>query len=162
MTYFDHGTSTRVRAREQSVTVPHPFTGGEPIKKHRQQLKEGLPHIVVATPGRLKALVAEKSLALHGVKYFVVDECDCVLESLGTPTALLLPTQPYSLWSPQMQCGLSKACTSCQLASSSTIATPIPVDIEAAILTQHLLVGPQTCARTCRLCSKVRLGRSRW
>merc|ERR1712100_436195 len=48
--------------------------GGEPIKKHRDEIKESVPHIVVATPGRL--------LALSKDKHFVLDECDQMLEQL--------------------------------------------------------------------------------
>merc|ERR1712070_944962 len=56
--------------------------GGEPIKKHRDELKESTPHIVVATPGRLLALTNEKTLDLGKVKHFVLDECDQMLEQL--------------------------------------------------------------------------------
>merc|ERR1711988_681155 len=56
--------------------------GGEPIKKHRDELKESVPHIVVATPGRLLALTKEKTLDLSKVKHFVLDECDQMLEQL--------------------------------------------------------------------------------
>ena len=60
-------------------------TGGEPIKKHRDEIKESVPHIVVATPGRLLALATdkEKTLDLSKVKHFVLDECDQMLEQLG-------------------------------------------------------------------------------
>lgn len=55
--------------------------GGEPIQQHITLLK-GLkpPHIVVGTPGRIKALVAQKHLDLSNVKIFVLDECDRMLE----------------------------------------------------------------------------------
>jgi len=58
--------------------------GGEPIKKHRDEIKESVPHIVVATPGRLLALATdkEKTLDLSKVKHFVLDECDQMLEQL--------------------------------------------------------------------------------
>jgi len=56
--------------------------GGEPIKKHRDEIKESVPHIVVATPGRLLALAKEKTLDLSKVKHFVLDECDQMLEQL--------------------------------------------------------------------------------
>merc|ERR1712022_55962 len=56
--------------------------GGEPIKKHRDELKESVPHIVVATPGRLLALAKDKTLDLSKVKHFVLDECDQMLEQL--------------------------------------------------------------------------------
>jgi ATP-dependent RNA helicase UAP56/SUB2 len=61
------------------------FYGGTPISGDRAKLakKEECPHIVVSTPGRMKALVAEKSLKADKVKLFVIDECDKVLDQLG-------------------------------------------------------------------------------
>merc|ERR1712178_147329 len=56
--------------------------GGEPIKKHRDELKESVPHIIVATPGRLLALAKDKTVDLSKVKHFVLDECDQMLEQL--------------------------------------------------------------------------------
>lgn len=60
------------------------FYGGTPIAKDADLLKnkESAPHIVVATPGRLKALVRDKLIDLSHVKNFVIDECDKVLEEL--------------------------------------------------------------------------------
>jgi len=40
------------------------------------------PHIIVATPGRLHALVREKKLRLAGIKMFVLDECDRMLDQI--------------------------------------------------------------------------------
>merc|ERR1711865_687221 len=62
--------------------------GGEPIKKHRDELKESVPHIVVATPGRLLALAKDKTLDLSKVKHFVLDECDQMLEQLDMRKAV--------------------------------------------------------------------------
>ena len=45
--------------------------------------KETHPHIVVATPGRLNALVRDKKLRLSNVKVFVLDECDKMLDQIG-------------------------------------------------------------------------------
>merc|ERR1712070_502122 len=55
--------------------------GGEPITKHLHELKESMPHVIVATPGRLLALTKKKggdkaALDLSKVKHFVLDECD--------------------------------------------------------------------------------------
>ncbi|QLL30495.1 hypothetical protein HG536_0A03120 [Torulaspora globosa] len=60
------------------------FYGGTPIAKDAELLKnkDTAPHIVVATPGRLKALVRDKMIDLSHVKNFVIDECDKVLEEL--------------------------------------------------------------------------------
>lgn len=46
-------------------------------------LKKNCPHIVVGTPGRILALVRNKTLNLRNVKHFVLDECDKMLEQLG-------------------------------------------------------------------------------
>ena len=45
--------------------------------------KETHPQIIVATPGRLNALVREKKLRLNSVKVFVLDECDKMLDQIG-------------------------------------------------------------------------------
>mmetsp|Transcript_23900 Transcript_23900/g.56457 ORF Transcript_23900/g.56457 Transcript_23900/m.56457 type:complete len:424 (-) Transcript_23900:168-1439(-) len=58
------------------------FYGGVPVKSNIELLKTDCPHIVVGTPGRILALAREKHLKLDGVKHFVLDECDRVLESL--------------------------------------------------------------------------------
>ena len=49
--------------------------------------KETHPQIIVATPGRLNALVREKKLRLSGVKVFVPDECDKELPSKDSDLA---------------------------------------------------------------------------
>jgi superfamily II DNA/RNA helicase len=46
-------------------------------------LKTAPPHILVGTPGRVLALMRRKTLKLENVKYFIIDECDKVLQQLG-------------------------------------------------------------------------------
>lgn len=60
------------------------FFGGLPVKQHREMLKDPskCPHVIVGTPGRIKALAEEKSLDLTHLRHFVVDECDKCLESI--------------------------------------------------------------------------------
>jgi len=58
------------------------FFGGIAIKQHRQLLETETPHIVVGTPGRVLQLVKEKVLKLEGLKRFILDECDQMLEQL--------------------------------------------------------------------------------
>lgn len=55
---------------------------GISIKNNKEVLKNEPPHIVVGTPGRILALVRDKSLQLDKIKHFVMDECDKLLESL--------------------------------------------------------------------------------
>lgn len=52
------------------------------IKQNHETLKNDCPHIVVGTPGRVLALIKDKTLSLKKVKHFVLDECDKMLESL--------------------------------------------------------------------------------
>ena len=62
------------------------FYGGTDIKENEKMLsnKETYPNIIVATPGRLNALVRDKKLRLGTVKFFVLDECDKMLDQIGT------------------------------------------------------------------------------
>ena len=61
------------------------FYGGTPMQKDVEILKnkDTHPHIIVATPGRLNALVRDKHLRLGSVKAFVLDECDKMLDQIG-------------------------------------------------------------------------------
>jgi ATP-dependent RNA helicase UAP56/SUB2 len=55
-----------------------------PIVQNRETLKNTPPHILVGTPGRILGLLREKTLKLDKVKHFVMDECDKMLEAVGT------------------------------------------------------------------------------
>mmetsp|Transcript_16421 Transcript_16421/g.40577 ORF Transcript_16421/g.40577 Transcript_16421/m.40577 type:complete len:433 (-) Transcript_16421:703-2001(-) len=55
--------------------------GGTAITDDRKMLKgDDSPHIMIGTPGRVLALLKEKSLSLVNVKQFILDECDKCLE----------------------------------------------------------------------------------
>lgn len=54
-----------------------------PITENRKLLKTDPPNIVVATPGRLLALVREGTLNLDATKHFIIDEADQVLREVG-------------------------------------------------------------------------------
>jgi len=58
------------------------FYGGIPVQQNKDTLKNDTPHIVIGTPGRVLQLAEEKALDLKHVKYFILDECDKMLESL--------------------------------------------------------------------------------
>jgi len=60
------------------------FYGGTPMQKDIEMLasKDNHPHIIVATPGRLNALVREKKLRLGNIQRFVLDECDKMLDQI--------------------------------------------------------------------------------
>ena len=53
--------------------------GGVPIRAHRESLQHGA-HVVVGTPGRLRALVDKGQLVLDALKVLVLDEADRMLE----------------------------------------------------------------------------------
>lgn len=56
--------------------------GGMPEREHVALFATNCPHIVVATPGRMKALVAKGAVKLDKLKHFVLDECDSLLKEL--------------------------------------------------------------------------------
>jgi len=58
------------------------FFGGVPIAQDKAALKNDPPHIVTGTPGRIAALVEDKSLDLGHIKHFVIDECDKVISAV--------------------------------------------------------------------------------
>lgn len=57
------------------------LTGGLDVAPQRDVLKNNTPHVVVGTPGRIAQLVQEGALNLKNIKFFVLDECDKVLET---------------------------------------------------------------------------------
>lgn len=60
------------------------YYGGVSIRDNIEELKKEVPHIVVGTPGRILALIRDKALDLKKVKFFIMDECDRLLEQLGS------------------------------------------------------------------------------
>ena len=66
--------------------------GGVNIKTQKEQLKEKPPSVIVATPGRLKALAKDGDVSLKQCGHFILDECDKMLEQLGASSSFpLLP-----------------------------------------------------------------------
>lgn len=55
--------------------------GGVPVAQDIKELAD-TPQILIGTPGRLLHLVAEGKISLSLVKYFILDECDQMLEEL--------------------------------------------------------------------------------
>jgi DEAD/DEAH box helicase len=64
--------------------------GGIARKLNEDELKDNKtrPHIVIGTPGRLKDLAESGKLPLGDIKFFIVDECDKVLDQLGALLSL--------------------------------------------------------------------------
>lgn len=64
------------------------FYGGANINLNKQVLENDPPHVIVATPGRLLALLREQKgngeplLNLKKLKHFILDECDKMLTAL--------------------------------------------------------------------------------
>jgi len=54
--------------------------GGVPVQQDKASFKQSTPHIVIGTPGRTLQLARDNVLKLNNVKYFVLDECDKMLE----------------------------------------------------------------------------------
>ncbi|KAG0335945.1 Suppressor of the cold-sensitive snRNP biogenesis mutant brr1-1 [Podila humilis] len=61
------------------------FYGGMPVKRDQDIIrnKDLCPHILVGTPGRVLALIRDKTLKLGNVKHFVLDECDKMLDEIS-------------------------------------------------------------------------------
>lgn len=64
--------------RKKRIKVPVVF-GGMPVDKQRISLRQKA-HIVVATPGRLLDHMRRDNIALHEVRYIVIDEADLMLD----------------------------------------------------------------------------------
>lgn len=69
-------------SKHMSYAKVMPFFGGVDLKQQKAQLKKEMPNIVVGTPGRVKQLGTEKDLDLSKVRFFVLDECDKMLEKM--------------------------------------------------------------------------------
>lgn len=61
------------------------YVGGIARKLNEDELKDSStrPHIIIGTPGRLMDLVEKGKLPLKDIKFFIIDECDKVLDQLG-------------------------------------------------------------------------------
>jgi ATP-dependent RNA helicase UAP56/SUB2 len=56
--------------------------GGVPITENKKAIEESKPQVVIGTPGRVLALVKDKTLNLEKCGHFVLDECDKCLEKI--------------------------------------------------------------------------------
>lgn len=55
--------------------------GGIPFSENKEALTKEMPHVLIGTPGRVLHLVNEKVIDLSGLKRFILDECDDLLEN---------------------------------------------------------------------------------
>jgi len=53
--------------------------GGTPITTQIRDIKKNIPHILVATPGRLQDLIDRKAIKLDQIEFLVLDEADEML-----------------------------------------------------------------------------------
>jgi len=58
------------------------FFGGIGVQTHKDLLANDCPHVVIGTPGRVRALAQEGDMKLKTVRHFILDECDKMLEAL--------------------------------------------------------------------------------
>lgn len=72
-------------AKEMTVVIDY-FLGGEQIDPQVKKLKENQPNVVVGAPGRILLLVEANHLKLDKVEFFVLDECDKMLQSIDMRT----------------------------------------------------------------------------
>jgi len=56
--------------------------GGVPVQQDIKELAAETPQILIGTPGRVLHLAMEGKINLQGVKHFILDECDQMLEEL--------------------------------------------------------------------------------
>jgi translation initiation factor 4A len=60
----------------------HCCIGGTNVREELQTLKNGV-HVVVGTPGRVYDMIQRRALKVDGVKLFVLDEADNMLDARG-------------------------------------------------------------------------------
>ncbi len=106
------------------------FFGKTMIKDNREDLKK-YPHIVVATPGRLKDLLERKFLKTSNLKFLVLDEADELLnlgfkEQLDSIFSLLPKERKTYLFSATMDRDLEKIV-------EDELINPIKIDIKPEI-----------------------------
>ena len=46
-------------------------------------MKNGKPHVIIGTPGKILALINKKDIDLSNLKHFVIDEVDKMLDEVG-------------------------------------------------------------------------------
>lgn len=57
--------------------------GGVNLEAQVLQLENRPPHVLIGTPGRTLDLLKRKKIKLDKLRFFVIDECDKVLEEYG-------------------------------------------------------------------------------
>ena len=111
-------------------------------------LENATPSIIVGTPGRIKALVAQQKLKLDTLKHFVLDECDKMLEALDMRRDVqeIFRATPHSKQVMMFSATLSKQIKLvCRKFCSSEVSIPppaaavYPLPLEPRTVTAQLL-----------------------
>lgn len=66
--------------------------GGVNVKQQKEMLEKECPHVIVGTPGRIKALAKDGALKLKHVRHFVLDECTTFFSSSSPFSSFNQPT----------------------------------------------------------------------
>ena len=83
---------------EIKMAVVH---GGTPIGEDKEMIKDGLPHILIGTPGRVLDLLREEGRCRNWtVQQFLVDECDKCLQEVELRKAWSEAHLPFRAGSP--------------------------------------------------------------
>jgi ATP-dependent RNA helicase UAP56/SUB2 len=83
LAYQNYNEFCRFKRYLPNVTANY-FYGGVSVYQDKDKLKtHGQPDIVIGTPGRILQLASENELKLKNIKFFILDECDIMLESNG-------------------------------------------------------------------------------
>merc|ERR1711933_539346 len=72
-------------AKELILTIDY-YLGGEPVDLQIKKMQINPPNIVVGAPGRILLLAEVGQLKLNKVEFFVLDECDKVLQNVDMRT----------------------------------------------------------------------------
>lgn len=59
--------------------------GGVSLDTQKLKIETNPPHIIIGTPGRTLDLIDREIIKLDHLKYFILDECDKMLDNIGKP-----------------------------------------------------------------------------
>jgi ATP-dependent RNA helicase UAP56/SUB2 len=57
--------------------------GGIPLDVQKLKIEANPPHIIIGTPGRTLDLLNKDIIKFENINYFILDECDKILENNG-------------------------------------------------------------------------------
>jgi len=136
------------------------ITGGCPIKENISQLSH-VTQVIVATPGRLIDLCEKNYISLESIKYFVIDECDRLLEmgleeqlrKIVAMATINNSAPQVSLWSATLPQSLERLARSAVLNPvyiCCGIQDSIPSNIIQTVRFAHTYLKPKLLLETLR------------